>query len=314
MHPAYSVILFTTASGAGYGLLALLGLVGAVHGPVSSWWFGVLSLLVALGLISAGLLSSTFHLGHPERSWRAFSQWRSSWLSREGVAAVATYAPALIFGYFWITPGSDAGLIRFFGLATAGMCAITVFFTSMIYASLPTIRQWRHPLVPAVYLTFALATGAVLLLTIASFFGLGQKVQVMFAAGGLAAALVLKAFYWLSIDRAKEKFTIADATGLGHLGALRQWEVPHTGTNFLLKEMGYKVARKHARKLRVIVIACLMAAILACLTALAGPSALGLIAAVAASVLAAIAVVLERWLFFAEARHVVNLYYGARSA
>jgi hypothetical protein len=45
-------------------------------------------------LVSLGLLSSTFHLGHPERAWRAFSQWRSSWLSREGVAAVATYLPA----------------------------------------------------------------------------------------------------------------------------------------------------------------------------------------------------------------------------
>jgi DMSO reductase anchor subunit len=45
-------------------------------------------------LVTLGLLSSTFHLGHPERAWRAFSQWRSSWLSREGVAAVATYLPA----------------------------------------------------------------------------------------------------------------------------------------------------------------------------------------------------------------------------
>src|SRR5436190_21342228 len=98
MNPAYSVILFTTASGAGYGLLALLGLVGFNHGPASSFIFGLVALVIALGLITVGLLSSTFHLGHPERAWRAFSQWRSSWLSREGVAAVLTYVPAVLFG------------------------------------------------------------------------------------------------------------------------------------------------------------------------------------------------------------------------
>ena len=95
MHPAYSVILFTTASGAGYGLLALLGLVGFNHGPASSLIFGLTAMVIALGLITIGLLSSTFHLGHPERAWRAFSQWRSSWLSREGVAAVLTYLPLI---------------------------------------------------------------------------------------------------------------------------------------------------------------------------------------------------------------------------
>src|SRR5216110_3893693 len=102
MNPAYSVILFTTASGAGYGLLALLGLVGFNHGPASSLWFGATALVIALGLITLGLLSSTFHLGRPERAWRAFSQWRSSWLSREGFLSVLTYPAALAMASGWI--------------------------------------------------------------------------------------------------------------------------------------------------------------------------------------------------------------------
>src|SRR4026208_1568408 len=111
MHPAYSVILFTTASGAGYGLLALLGVVGFNHGPASSFWFGATALVVALGLITVGLLSSTFHLGRPERAWRAFSQWRSSWLSREGILSVATFVPAAIFAIGWIFFGVTTGFI-----------------------------------------------------------------------------------------------------------------------------------------------------------------------------------------------------------
>src|SRR3546814_17976234 len=87
MHPAYSVVFFTTASGAGYGLLALMGLFGALGLLPPDPWLGAVGLGMALAAITAGLLSSTVHLGHPERAWRAFSQWRSSWLSREGVAA-----------------------------------------------------------------------------------------------------------------------------------------------------------------------------------------------------------------------------------
>ena len=90
VHPAPSVILFTTASGAGYGLLAWLGAAGAFGGLPADRWFGGVAMVIGLGLVSAGLLASTFHLGHPERAWRALSQWRSSWLSREGVAAMAT--------------------------------------------------------------------------------------------------------------------------------------------------------------------------------------------------------------------------------
>ena len=50
MHPAYSVILFTTASGAGYGLLALLGITGFNHGQASSIAFALTAMIAALGL------------------------------------------------------------------------------------------------------------------------------------------------------------------------------------------------------------------------------------------------------------------------
>src|SRR5690349_6494896 len=139
MHPSYSVILFTTASGAGYGLLALLGLVGFNHGPASSLLFGATALVIALGLITLGLLSSTFHLGRPERAWRAFSQWRSSWLSREGVASVATYLPASLFAIGWVLFGSPGGPWAVFGLLAAAGALASIWCTAMIYRSLKTI-------------------------------------------------------------------------------------------------------------------------------------------------------------------------------
>ncbi len=52
-----------------------------------------LAYLISLTLIATGLIASLFHLGNPQRAWRALSQWRSSWLSREGVMAIATFVP-----------------------------------------------------------------------------------------------------------------------------------------------------------------------------------------------------------------------------
>ena len=311
MHPAYSVILFTTASGAGYGLLALLGLTGASHGAASSFAFGATSMLLALGLITAGLLSSTFHLGHPERAWRAFSQWRTSWLSREGVAAVLTYIPACIFGLLWVFGGSET-LIAITGYLTALMAMVTVFTTAMIYASLPTIRQWRHFMVVPVYIVFALATGAVLLFALAAVFGRsGIPALGVITIVGLGLAGLAKIVYWLGIDRMKPMYTMGDATGLG--GTVRQWEVPHTSENFVQREMGFKVARKHARKLRMICLALLAASLLAVWAAFSFGGALAPVLAVAAAVLTAVAVVTERWLFFAQAKHVVTLFYGEQA-
>ncbi|MBK1869333.1 dimethyl sulfoxide reductase anchor subunit family protein [Aestuariivirga sp. YIM B02566] len=314
MHPAYSVILFTTASGAGYGLLALLGIVGFNHGPSSSLWFGAVAIIIALGLITLGLLSSTFHLGRPERAWRAFSQWRSSWLSREGIASVITFAPALLFGALWLGFIAKPQWIGLAGLATAAMCAVTVFCTAKIYSTLTTIRQWHHKLTVPVYLAFALATGAVLLMAIASVFGLYQIFQAGLAVVALILTLVLKFLYWRQIDAEPRNRTIEAATGLARAGeTVRQWEVPHTAKNFIMNEMGYAVARKHAEKLRRLVMILLLLAILVTVLTMAAPG-LAIPLSIIAFLLAGAAAAVERWLFFAEAQHVVSLFYGAERA
>jgi sulfite dehydrogenase (quinone) subunit SoeC len=307
MNPAYSVILFTTASGAGYGLLALLGLVGFNHGPVSNFAFGLVAVVVALGLITVGLLSSTFHLGHPERAWRAFSQWKSSWLSREGVASVVTYIPAVLFGATWLDIVHAPELIGPLGIATAIMCAITVFCTAKIYSTLKTIRAWNHPLVVPVYLAFAVASGGALLTAIATIFGRFQIFQVILTVVALLWLIGLKFFYWRAIDNAARTHTMAAATGLGP--GVRQWEVPHTSENYIMKEMGFAVARKHALKLRNVVFVLFLITLLA----LAGCAQSPWFSFVAAPTIL-LAAVLERWLFFAEAQHVVSLFYGTEKA
>ena len=311
MHPAYSVIFFTTASGLGYGLLVMFGLAAGFGFLPAERWLGLTGLGLALGLITFGLLSSTFHLGHPERAWRAFSQWRSSWLAREGVLAVATYAPAGLLGIGWVFFEANDGPWGLAGLVGAVLALATVYATSMIYASLKAIPRWHQALVPAAYLVFALMTGAVWFDAVVRLFERGNAALSVAAIVLLVIGWSLKLRYWTSIDRAAAVSTSGTATGLAHLGEVRLLESPHTGANYLNREMGFRVARKHAQKLRRL--AMIFGAVLPVLLLIAGlmsPPTLSAFAGVLAALIMMIGVIVERWLFFAEARHVVNLYYG----
>jgi DMSO reductase anchor subunit len=308
MNPAPSIIVFTTASGAGYGLLFWLGLLRPLGLLPASTNFALVSLVLALALITVGLVSSTLHLGNPQRAWRAVSQWRSSWLSREGVAAIATYVPAVLFGLgLWL---GVAGLTVVGGLLAAAGAVATVYCTAMIYASLKPIRQWSHPLVVPGYLVLSAFSGAAVLAMLAAFWGGGAVPAVLALLAG-AGALLLKRAYWQAIDTAVPAATAESATSLGFIGKVRPLDPPHTESNYLLREMGFRVARKHAEKLRLLALVGGFAApmLLALLALLLGGGA-AMAALTLGAVLALGGLLVERWLMFAEATHTVTLYYG----
>ncbi|CAN7722400.1 dimethyl sulfoxide reductase anchor subunit family protein [Mesorhizobium sp. LjRoot246] len=310
MHPAFSVVFFTTATGAGYGLLALLGVLGGFQIIPPDFWLGLIGMALALGLITAGLLSSTGHLGRPERAWRAFSQWRSSWLSREGIASVITFIPAGLFGVGWVFFGRTDGWVGIAGFLMAGCAVVTVCTTGMIYASLKPIAQWHSRFTLPGYLIFSAMTGSVLMNALLQGFALGSKVL-------LAACLLLtllgwgwKLATWRYNDRLEIPTTANTATGLAG-GTVRSLEWPHTEENYLLKEMGFRIARKHSARLRQITqVLAFALPILLLAIVFALPWPLAALLAVLAAIVQFAGMLVERWLFFAEAKHTVMLYYG----
>jgi DMSO reductase anchor subunit len=311
MHPALSVIVFTTASGAGYGLLALTGLGFALGLVPQAPGFGVLSLGLALALITGGLVSSTAHLGQPMRSWRAVTQWRTSWLSREGAMALATYVPAGLFGLLWVVSGRTGTEAAILGLICVAMAAVTVYCTAMIYAALKTVHQWHNQWVAPNYLALAVMTGAVWLNALLRLWGTPSAVVAIVAVVSIPAAAWFKERYWAFIDSNKAPSNPQSATGLTGR-KVRTLDFPHTEENYLLKEMGFKVARKHALKLRRMTLSVAFAApLVLLLIAAVMPDAVATAAAVLAALATMAGVLVERWLFFAEARHTVTLYYGA---
>lgn len=313
MNPAPSIIIFTTASGAGYGMLFWLGLLRPLGLLPGDRAFGLIALCLAVFMIAVGLLASTAHLGRPERAWRALSQWRSSWLSREGVAALGTFVPILLFGLCLL--GEFRFLAGVFGVLAAAGAVATVYCTGMIYASLKPVRQWRHPLVVPGYLMLASFSGATVLAMVAAYWGRAWA-PALIAAAGAAAALWLKRRYWqdMAAPAPAGTPTIESATGLGSIGRTRPLDPPHTETNYLLREMGYRVGRKHADKLRSIAQGAGFVAplVLAVLAVLVGGTAVPVLLLSLATTLVILGLLAERWLLFAEATHTVTLYYTGR--
>lgn len=308
MKPAFSVILFTVSSGAGFGLfmLAVLFDLFGIGGGLSRMPL-LVAVLAALVLITVGLLASTAHLANPKNAWRSFTRFKTSWLSREGVFAVVFYPFALLYLLgVYLGGGTTPGWAGLAGLIAVVDSVVVIFCTGMIYASLKTIRQWNSPLVPANYLVLAFATGILLLLAIG-----GGKLIAAPGVLGLAAALVgaaaiIKAIYYYWIAQTSGP-TINTATGFTR-ARVRLLDAGHTHGTFLTHEFGYQPSPAMVKGLKVAVF--LLAYVLPLLLlwmAATGPGGSALILA-AVSALAGAAV--ERWLFFAEARHVVNLYHG----
>lgn len=322
MHPAYSVIFFTVFSGAGYGLLSVLCLASVLGVLPGGTAFGICTMALCGALIVSGLLCSSLHLRHPERAWRAFSQWRSSWLSREGVAAVATFPPMGVFALGWLLPASLPAVVWLSGalLALAGAIA-TVWCTAMIYASLKPVPQWHIrfkgvQLLPPVYFAFALASGMVWYQTLSGLLAVDHAGSVLpITCTAILMAWLTKHLYWRRIDSIAtgDAPDLLDATGLkGDWRRIRTFDAPHTETNYLQSEMGYRVGRKHRRILRQL--AWIGGGALPIVLLLASGWAGGFFTgacALLSAILLMTGTLIERWLFFAEAQHISSLYYDS---
>lgn len=295
MHPALSVIIFTTFSGMGYGLFIWL-CANILMGETLTQDQIIYGTGFSFVLVTIGLLSSTIHLGHPERAWRAFSQWRTSWLSREGIMAILTYGPmAIIGGNQILNLGLDA-LIPIMAVLGILGSSVTVFTTSMIYASLKAIPAWHNNWVKIGYQIFALSSGGVAYIMIAGW----QHYMVVVTL--LILALAVKIMTWAHIDKHRGQYKREDALGLPDFGKARPFEPAHQGQNYLQREMGYELCPKRRAMMRWLALGCgfILPAVLLYI---------GLPVAILITLICLGGMMAERWLFFAEAEHVVRLYY-----
>jgi sulfite dehydrogenase (quinone) subunit SoeC len=302
MKPAFSVIFFTVASGAGLGLLVwlLVASMMSAHIRMPQATF-IAGLLLAAVLVTAGLCSSTLHLANRKNAIYSLTRFKTSWLSREGVFAILLYPLAAIYLWLLLSGTSKTVLIAMNGVLILLALAI-LFCTGMIYGCLKTVPRWNTWLTPAKYIVFGLMSGAVLYIAVLStrMAAIGPLGRPWVAIVLLAIGLAIYLAYLLKHPR--NQHTINDALGLQQ-GSVRLLDVGHSHGTFLTNEFGFQLARERARVLRWIAI----------VFAFVLPLILLMMRDVSpwiAAVFCIAGLLVERWLFFAEAEHVVRLYHG----
>lgn len=329
MKPALSVMVFTVLSGAGLGALAIVALfdlafiIDAIE-PIAPAAIVSLAAIVGLILVIAGLCASVIHLANPKNAWRAASRWRTSWLSREAIAALAVIVVAAL--YVAAIYGEANPLWRsLLALATFVLASATLYCTAMIYASLKPVRQWYTRRVPLNYLLLGYASGALVAVAVVRGHGIAATELAAVTLAAFALAALAKLDYWRFLHDPSGSLTIEQAIGVQHgvapqsvpgrtpaprrsVMSARLLDAGHSRHTFLTDEFVY-TERSQIRTLlqAVMWIAGFLVPVLWLLVGLARWQG-GVLACVACM----IGLLAERWLFFADARHTVRLYHGDR--
>ena len=311
MHPSKSIIFFTVFSGTGYGILLCLSYLAILKDINFDNNFKLFLMITSFVFISSGLLSSTLHLGHPERAWRSFSQWKSSWLSREGLAAIITFIPLIVFYLLWYL---DNFFYVYFLHSTSILCLITIYCTGQMYATLKTIPAWNNILVTPIYTINAICMGALTVYCFTRFYEFEISYLYHLTIASLTLCLFMKLIYWYIINK-KTISTANSATGLGKDNNISLFEGPHTGKNFLTTEMINKIKKEKANFLRLCfgILTCILPIYMIIQEAsLIIDSFILKLTFLFVLIFALIGMLIERYLFFIQAKHVVSLYYGEK--
>ena len=290
MHPAPSIILFTVLSGFGFGLISIVGLLQFLS-QISVVNIIIFS-LIGLFFSTVGLISSFFHLANKKNAIKSMSQWQTSWLSREAISSIFCLSIAVgNIGWVFVQNRyiNEVGIVLFL------LSLFTIFTTSMIYAQLKTVPSWNNILTPALFIFAALAGGSILLMDYASL--------VLLLIFG-----VFQVLFWYIADQSffYKETSVGTALGFSKNEDIRAFDVAHTNRNYLLNEMVYKVARKHAIKIRYI--SFFAAFVFPMSLTLVFPGNFSVSVLIVASHL--VGIYFSRWLFFAEAKHSVGFYYN----
>jgi sulfite dehydrogenase (quinone) subunit SoeC len=320
MKPAFSVIFLTTLIGAGQGLflayfcVEIFQLLNIIE--IESIKGASVASALSLTLLIAGLIASFFHLGHPERAWRAAAMWRTSWLSREVILlpivmlliAVYTLLKYMDNQTVLFSLANDRAINVSFAIGFLACFAVILLYlcTAMIYACIKFLRQWHSPLTILNFLLMGLASGSTLAVVIASQFD--PLLTGFFANWAIALSVLALGSRFLSMRRnkgLKSPSTLQTAIGIHHPN-ITQLAQGAMGGSFNTR------AFIHTYGASVVLLArryFLMAAFIVPIVILAGFGADALLIAVLVAAIQFSGLLVERWYFFIEAEHPQNLYY-----
>jgi DMSO reductase anchor subunit len=307
MRPQFSIIFFTTLAGMAQGLLFFIALANLHSQATPNAFLTSLALPVAFVLLALGLVASFFHLGHPERAWRAAMMWRTSWLSREVIALPALMAATLAIYFFACTGEVPQWLWLALLFATLALWVCT----AKIYQCIRFIQEWSHPSTLTNFILLGLTSGLILLELLIGLWG-DSAAQIIDMPLSIVTFLLLflsfnlKLWIWRRNRSLKPKSNLASATGIKGSN-IRQTSMGLMGGSFNTREFFHHQTDLVIANLRKVILLCayVIPMILMAYT-ITTPNILMIALALLINYLGLLA---ERWMFFAEANHPQNLYY-----
>ncbi len=306
MHPAFSILFFTTLAGAAQGLLVALALA-QISGIAMDSGFVLQAIALGLVLLVAGLAFSFLHLGHKMRAWRAVLMWRTSWMSRE-VIVLPAYIGLTALWWLALYTGADSALAAVLPWAIMIGALVLWYCTAMIYACLRFIQEWAHWSTVANFILIGLASGSVLTCALAASGGQAMLLSAL-APWATAATLLAALVRWFSLRRnssLRHASTLQSATGI-QAKRLVQKSMGMSAGAFNTREFFHGASQLVLRNVRwAFVLGLFVLPIGLALCALSSASTWPW---AWASLLQAPALIAERWVFFAQAKHPQNLYY-----
>jgi DMSO reductase anchor subunit len=306
MHPAFSILFFTTLAGAAQGLLVTLALA-QIGGVAMDSGFVLQAIALGLVLLVAGLASSFLHLGHKMRAWRAVLMWRTSWMSRE-VIVLPAYIGLTALWWLSLYAGADSGLAYALPWAIAVGALLLWYCTAMIYACLRFIQEWAHWSTVANFILIGLASGSVLACALAAYGGQAALLNAL-APWATAATVLAALLRWYSLRRnssLRPVSTLQSATGI-QAKRLVQKSMGMSAGAFNTREFFHGASQLVLRNVRWAFVLGLF--VLPLGLALCALSSASTWPWAWAALIQAPALIAERWVFFAQAKHPQNLYY-----
>ena len=313
MHPSFSLILFTSMAGMAQGAIVSLAVLNSGSDQLPSELLNVYLFPLILALLFGGLLASTFHLGHPERAWRAIMMWRTSWLSREVLILPAFIAlTALAYYFSW-----QASVPNWLWLLLSITALALWVCTAMIYQCIRFIQEWAHPATMVNFIALGMSSGWFLLMVLLTLWSILHPNQAVVTSSNIAGvagftgflillSLSLKLWIWKRNRGLKPKSNLQSATGI-KTGFVRQISMGMMGGSFNTREFFHQQSSFFVANVRKIAFFGTYLLPVLLLTIVVSNGTLSVL--VLAFVVHCIGLMAERWLFFAEANHPQNLYY-----
>jgi DMSO reductase anchor subunit len=314
MHPAFSLIFFTAMAGMAQGMVMSLLVLHLAGDPLPNHFMNYLAFPIILLLLAGGLLASFFHLGHPERAWRAILMWRTSWLSREVLVMPSFIAlSVLAYIYSW-----QLGSIPNWLWLLLGIFAVLLWVcTAMIYQCIRFIQEWAHPVTMVNFIALGFASGWFLLMTLFAIWSAWLPDQAIVTSQNLAGvtgftgfllmlSLTLKLWIWKRNRSLKPKSSLRSATGIQQ-GPVRQISMGMMGGSFNTREFFHRQSNFFVANVRKLAFFGAYLIPVTLLVIATSQASLNFI--IAAFLVHLLGLMAERWLFFAESNHPQNLYY-----